>query len=536
MPISKLFPFAAALLFAASLTAQTGRQTCNVRDYGATGRKSGDATAAMNNAVEACAKAGGGTVYVPPGEYTTGSIRLKSHITVHIDAGATLFASLDPKAFDKVKGAVFYGEDLQNITLEGRGTVDGQAQYEWRTDPDFHDFYIAPNTERMRARNKPLLRSFPKNMDAGTFPRMVLLIRCKDVRITGLNFLHSRSWNINPYACERVVIDGVYIYSSLKEAVWADGIDPDGCKDVRIANSTIVTGDDAVVFYSSTIWGPALPCENITVSNCRLSSASSAIKFCDGNANCVRKVTIDNTAITDSNRGLAFMVFDGGYVSDVVISNLTIECNRKDWFWWGDGDPIHFNVKRRSEIDGHATPGEPPPGAIRNVLLHNIVAHGMGTSSIMGHPGSWLDGVTIDNVKLFLSEDPRAPYPGATHALQVRYARNFTLRNFEVTWDKPASDQWESALAAEDVQDFDLDGFSARQGRADAPVVMLGNAARVTIRNSKAQPGTGVFVRVKANTKRLDLVGNDFRAAKAAYRVDPGVRPTEVKSFNNLAP
>jgi polygalacturonase len=82
-----------------------------------------------------------------------------------------------------------------------------------------------------------------------------------------------------------MVIDGVYIRSSLKEAVWADGIDPDGCKDLRISNCTIETGDDALVFYSMNWFGPALPGENITVTNCRLSSASSAIKFCDGNMN-----------------------------------------------------------------------------------------------------------------------------------------------------------------------------------------------------------------------------------------------------------
>src|SRR3974377_2456220 len=174
---------------------------------------------------------------------------------------------------------------------------------------------------------------------------MVLLLRCQDVRITGLKFLRSRSWTINPYACKHLLVDGVCIYSSLKEAVWADGIDPDGCQDVRIANSTIETGDDAIVFYSSDIWGPPLPTENVTVTNCRLSSASSALKFCDGNANAVRRVAIDNVVITNSNRGLAFMVFDGGVVEDVVISNVTIETRRFDWLWWGGGDQSHFNLK-----------------------------------------------------------------------------------------------------------------------------------------------------------------------------------------------
>src|SRR4030095_14419696 len=156
---------------------------------------------------------------------------------------------------------------------------------------------------------RPSPRGFPKET---IYPRMVLLLRCKDVRISGLSFVRSRSWNIHPYACERLVIDGVYIHSSLKEGVWADGIDPDGCKDVRISNSTVETGDDALVFYSSDAYGPPQPCEDVTVTNCRLSSASSALKFVDGNLTSIRKVVIDNCIITSSNRGIAFMVFNKG--------------------------------------------------------------------------------------------------------------------------------------------------------------------------------------------------------------------------------
>lgn len=154
---------------------------------------------------------------------------------------------------------------------------------------------------------------------------------------------------------------------------------------MRISNSTVETGDDALVFYSAAIWGPALPTENVTVTNCRLSSSSSAIKFCDCNSNAIRHVAIDNVVITNSNRGLAFMVFDGGVVEDVVISNVTIETRRFDWFWWGDGDPIHFNIKRRSEVDGTRRDNEPPAGVIRNVSIRNVIAHGTGTSARLWH-------------------------------------------------------------------------------------------------------------------------------------------------------
>ena len=431
---------------------------------------------------------------------------------------------------------LLYGEGLENITLEGRGLVDGQASYDWRLN-DHEDDFIRPNLVLMEALRKPLMRAFPKDHPKETnFPRMVLLVRCKDVRITGLSFVRSPSWNIHPYGCERVVIDGVYIQSSLKEGVWADGIDPDGCKDVRISNSTIETGDDAIVFYSIDAYGPALPCENITVTNCRISSASSALKFCDGNRNSIRKVTIDNCVITSSNRGIAFMDFDHGYVSDVVLSNLTIETKLHDWFWWGDGEALHFNIKRRSEI--HASvPKFPvqPIGAIRNVIIRNLIARGYGSSVILGHPESYLENVTFDNIRLFLSADPEHPMQKAEHALKIRWARNLKLRDVEVHWEKPASDKWKSALHLEDIQGLELDGFSGRPATAEFPAVVLSQVEDATIRNTKVEPGTTVFLDVKGDkTRSIGLIGNDFRKAKIPFQTTSGAKNTEIAAVNNL--
>jgi hypothetical protein len=513
----------AALLVAAISPAIAAEAIFNVQAYGATGHKSGDARPAIQKAIDAAGAAGGGTVYLPPGEYTSGTLHLRSHVRVLIDSGAILFASLDGNAFDKA--ALLYGEGVDNITIEGRGTVDGQASYIWQANGDFDDALIRENmllaSALAKAQGKPLMRSFPAGMGTETmYPHLVLLLRCKDVRIAGLSFVRSRSWTINPYACERLTIDGIYVHSSLKEAVWADGIDPDGCKDVHISNSTIETGDDAIVLWSSNIYGPALPCENITVTNCRLSSASSALKFCDGNMNCIRHVSVNNTVIRDSNRGIAFMLFDAGYVSDVVLSNLTIECRRHDWFWWGDGDPIHFEIKRRSEVDGKPHPNEPPAGSIRNVLIQNVVAHGQGTSMIHGHPDSWLDGVSLDNIKLFVSNDPESPLQKTVDAMQVRWARNFKMKDVEVIWDKPGSAKWQSALRMEDVQDVELAGFRGRPGGTGAPAVEFMNVDGATLRDSNAAPGTDLFLDIAGSRSRgIRLYGNDLGAAKVPYRV-----------------
>jgi len=236
-----------------------------------------------------------------------------------------------------------------------------------------------------------------------------------------------------------------------------------------------------------------------------------------------------NPFIRDSNRGVAFMLYDGGYVSDVVLSNLTIECRRHDWFWWGDGDPFHFEIKRRSEVDGQPHPDQPPAGSIRNVLIRNVVARGQGTSTIHGHPDSWLDGVSLDNIRLFVSNDPDSPLQKTVDAMQVRWARNLKLKDVEVIWDKPASAKWQSALRVEDVQDLELDGFRGRPAAVGAPAIRFMNVEDATVRNSNALPGTALFLEIAgAKSRGIRLMGNDLGAAKTPYRVGGGAKESAV--------
>ncbi|MGE5360030.1 MAG: glycosyl hydrolase family 28 protein, partial [Bacteroidales bacterium] len=311
-----------------------------------------------------------------------------------------------------------------------------------------------------------------------------------------------------------------------------DGIDPDGCKDLRIANSTIETGDDAICFYSMNWFGPALPCENITVTNCRLSSASSAIKFCDGNMNAVRNVTITNCVIAGANRGIAFMNFDGGVVSDVVISNVVIDTVRHAYFWWGDGDPLHFNIKRRSEVHKSVKPGtDAPAGVIRRVLISNVIARGQGSSVINGHPDSWLEDITLDNVRLYLTSDPKAPYDKAVHALDISRVRNLTLRAVEVNWGQPSSATWQSALNVQEAANVTIDGFGGRQaGKAASAAIVLARVQGANVQNCRAPDGTGTFLRVSGrDTRDVSIGENDFSRAREAVAVTGEVAKDAVR-------
>lgn len=500
----------------------------NVRGYGATGIKDDLAQEAIQKAVDACAEAGGGTVLLPPGDYTSGTVHLRSHVRLYLEGGATLHSIHDKSRFDR--DALLYGEDLVGVTIEGRGVIDGGGAYDRRLKGDHEDDFIRPNQLEMEALGLPLMRSFPK---PDRYGKLLLLVRCRDVRIAGVTFLDSPSWTMHPVQCERLVIDGVTIRTSLTDGVWADGIDPDGCRDVRIANCTIETGDDALVFYSMDWFGPARPCEDITVTNCRLSSASSAVKFCDGNIAGIRNVTIDNCVITKSNRGVAFMTFDGGVVENVVLSNLTIETVRHEWFWWGDGEPFHFNIKKRSEVHAGWPPErDRPAGAIRNVKVQNVIARGFGSSVCNGHPDSWLDGISFENVKLTVARDPDAAYDKAVHGLVFKQARNLRLRDVEIAWEGPPSPRWESGLAFSEVQGLTVDGVRTVQSPANetAPAILFDRVDDAVIRHCQAAPGAGTFLLFAGEaTKDILLERNDFRKARLPYAFGDGAAPQALK-------
>ena len=519
-----------------------GAAVFNVKDSGATGTRADDARPAIQKAIEACAAAGGGTVLLPPGEYTSGTLRLRNHVRFQIEAGATLFASPDPKAYEPEPGpskaSLFSGDGLEDVAITGRGTIDGQAEYEWRLDDHERAF---DHKDWMLALGKPLMRSFPKGFpQRSLFPHLIWLGRSTNVQISGLRFVRSPSWTVALYACERVRCDSLDIRSSLKEAVWSDGLDLDGCRDVSISNCTIETGDDCLVFIATDAWGPALACENIRVNQCRLSSASAGVKFSEGNREGVRNVRVSDTVLTNVNRGFVFTTTLGGPITDVVLSDLTIHCNRFDWFWSGDGQPFHFRVTRLSEFNKEpAKPGEAPPGSIRNITIRNVTAHAKGSSLIQGHPENWLEGITLENLRLFLSTDPSAPFDKAEHALDCRRAKNVKIKDAEVSWEKPALEAWKSAFYFEDVTHLELDGVSGRAAwpERDVPAVVFHNVTGGSVRRSRALEGAKVFLKITGPASRdIRVQGNDFRRAKIPIQLAPEVTADAVQMLENLLP
>jgi hypothetical protein len=215
-----------------------------------------------------------------------------------------------------------------------------------------------------------------------------------------------------------------------------------------------------------------------------------------------------------------------------------MDLHRFDWFWAGDGNAFNFEIKRESEWNKQPRkPNEPGPGSIHNVIIHDVIIHSQGSSTIYGHPESWLSGLTFENIKFFISSDPAAPYDTAVHALSFRYVKDLRLRNIEVNWEKPSYDKWESALSIEDADRLQIDGFSGSAAWPDRniPAISLNQVTNANLRNMEALPGTNLFLKIAgADSHDIHLFGNDFHEAKIAYQLDPDVKPDAVTALDNF--
>ncbi|MEI9974725.1 MAG: glycoside hydrolase family 28 protein, partial [Ignavibacteriota bacterium] len=282
--------------------------TFDVKTFGATGDGQHKETAAIARAIDAAAKAGGGTVVVPPGRYLTGAVTLKSNVAFEVEAGATLLGSPDPEDYplhDSVWGerqeysSLIYADGAEHITLRGRGTIDGQGQNWWKRMgwPDRRK--IAPE-QRTAAERAELAKL------ANGRPHMIKLVRCKYVVIEGLHLINSAEWTVHPLLCEFVRIDGITIENPVPSPN-TDGINPESCRNVQIMNSRIDVGDDCVTLKSGKDAAGrrvGRPDENITITNCVMLRGHGGVTIGSEMSGGVRNVVVSNCVFQGTDVGI----------------------------------------------------------------------------------------------------------------------------------------------------------------------------------------------------------------------------------------
>lgn len=498
----------------------------SVRDFGANGNKSQDATAFIRQAIEACAKNGGGTVVFPPGDYTSGTIFLKDHIRLHVQQGAVIYATRDTAAYVgkgdiKDTGSLntpvlIYGKGVKNIAITGGGTLKGEPQYVMKPFVPY-DFI---QKEYEIAKEAGLKLMTPTRLEPSV--SLIYLTECEDISIKDVQLEDSPFWGLHLHWSERIRIRGVQITSDLDRGVNSDGLDIDGCKDVVVSDCIISTADDAIVLKTTDRNGVHRPCENVTVTNCILESTSCALKLGTESYDDFSHIIFDNCVIRNTNRGLGIFIRDGGTARNIIFSNITMECNRKDFYWWGDGEALHFVVLKRNENS--------QIGHIENVLVKDVIAHVQGSSVIEGFAGQNLKDITLSNVALHMYQED-APDKRAVHGLQVKGVDNFTLQNVKVHWDAEEEKQWESAVYLESVNGLLVQNLAARQGRitSEDPALHLKNVQDARILNCLAFPKTRNFLKISGSeTEKIFLSSNFLYKAVQPVIKSPEVPEKEV--------
>ncbi len=490
----------------------------NIREFGAQGNRQGNDGPAIQSAIEACSAEGGGTVYVPAGDYLCGGIQMRSHVSLYLESGATLWVS--PNKEDYKHGNRFlYAENQTNVTIEGRGVIHGTGQ---------------DDLQRKKGDNKPR-----PDFRVG----ILRFIRCENVTIKDVTVRYSDSWTFDLEFCEKVYITGVSILNNYYR-VNADGIDPVSCRNVHISNCCIIAGDDCIVCKTRE----NAPCENIVVTNCTMSSIATAVKIGTESHSDFRDILVSNCVIRDSTVGIGIYIKDGATVERVSFANCTIETIRQPEIandsLKNSIYPIFVDIEKRDP--------ESRVGRIHDLTFSDISIVSDNGILIQGMSESNIENLVLRNItqrvdRPFDYSQRRKHVGGRTRATQDRRRTEFarqesyvTLANInDVTVDhlqiwipEHVFKQYpRAALSLHNIEGADLSHLRRMSGGygKGAPVVVLEDCRDGLLSGCKTLPQIEVFLRVQGReTRNISLAGNDLGQVATSVRLGPEVKKHEI--------
>lgn len=368
-------------------------QEYTITEYGAKNDGKTLASNAIQSAIDAAHKGGGGKVIVPEGIFLTGSIILKTGVELHLKKEAVLLGSTDPydyKGINRWKSLVL-ADGQSHIAITGNGTIDGRGQeLAIHIDSLFHIGKIDSTHYNIR-RKRPgeVLR-----------PQLIEMVNSNHIEISGITLRNAASWVQTYDRCTDLVIDRIWVDS---DAYWNnDGMDISDCKNVRITNCYVNAADDGICLKSHT---KGFFNDNIHIANCTIRSSASAIKFGTASVGGFKNIGIEDITIFDTYRSaLAFEAVDGGTIENVVVNNVSAT---------NTGNALFIKLGHRN-VEGKV-------GTIKNITIKNLNAHipfskpdleyairgpeppffhNVFPASISGLPGHDVENIILENVSI----------------------------------------------------------------------------------------------------------------------------------------
>ncbi len=337
---------------------------------------------------------------IPPGRFVMGSIQMRSHVTLHLESGATILADENLSAFPiwsgrwdgpsyRAHAPLIAGEGLENIAVSGRGVIDGRGARWWDL--------------------------FRQNKLENTRPALFRVVNCRDVIIDGLTFVNSPRWTVNPTACDNVTIERITIRNPA-DSPNTDGINPDSCSNVHISNCHIDVGDDCVTIKSGSEQDgrPTLiPCQNITIANCTMLHGHGGVVIGSEMSGGVRNVAISNCVFSGTDRGIRLKSRRGrgNAIEDLRVDNIVMDqvlCPIVLNLFYGCG--VWSEDKVTDQSPQPVNVGTP---RFRRLRFSNISARNVKYAAVfvLGLPERFVEDVAFDGISVYL--DPNNKHGGS---------------------------------------------------------------------------------------------------------------------------
>lgn len=505
-------------------------KTINLISFGGKSDGKTSNTQIIKKAIDELTSDGGGTLYFPAGTYLTGPIKLESNITIDIESGATILFSGEYEEYTpfvemRYEGVVmksfhplFYAYEKENITIKGRGKIDGNGAYWWHVAwaMDGIEKYapllkrVAPLQELWDKENPNLKieeQSDWKRTLAKKFfrPPFIQMYKSKNILIEGITIENSPFWTINPEFCENITIKGVSIFNPYSPNT--DGINPSSCKDVHISDCHISVGDDCITLKSGRdLQGReyATPCENVTITNCTMLAGHGGVVIGSEMSGDVRKITISNCIFDGTDRGIRIKSTRGrgGIVEEIRVSNVVMKNIKKEAITL---NLFYSNVP--AEPLSERTP------IFRNIHFSNLTGSDVNAAcTIWGIDEAPISNITFSDINI-----------DAKTGFDIDKSKNLTFSNVQVNATLSPS------FTIKNSENIQMNNVYTLRPNNEKSLISLMDVKDVFIQGCFPLSGSKSFLKVEGiNTNNIILMGNYFKRLNQTIEKSQDLNPNAI--------